>query len=251
MTTEEQAKLGKSSTRLQNAGVHKLTIKAFYETNGDYPQTVIEFVTEDGLDLNYRDLQMKSDWDDEAKKFKDEKYPNPQDAGYVTNIGKAVFGKDFDMMKHLAKGAVEGIVTNKAGKVTATTEFPAMIGKVIGQGTYAEFTAGLPKDETKGLSNSDKAKAEKKKGKIVYRNQVIDRRAVFTKDLISIPEQQEGITVGKAHIVIGTKLESTFKYGKGFKDNKAVNQAIKLASGKGETTTESTTEVEEDGEDDF
>ena len=205
LSEESVNKLGKSSTRLQEAGVHQLKIKEAYETEGDYPQLVMTFVSSTGLELNYRGFLQSKDYNTQ------EVGDNMKVLGYFFNIHKAIFGKDFDM-KNLGKGISAGTVTNKAGKTSNTTVYGQLIGKIIGQGTYSEITAG------------DKAN---KKDVQHYVNQVVDEKAIFTKDLVSIQEQEAGETEGKAHILVTEALKTTFKIGSGFKDHKICKQVLK------------------------
>lgn len=205
LSEENVNKLGKSSTRLQEAGVHQLKIKEAYETEGAYPQLVLTFVSNTGLELNYRGFLQSTDYN--TKEVGD----NMKVLGYFFNIHKAIFGKDFDK-KDLGKNVSAGTTTNKKGVTSNTTIYGQLIGKIIGQGTYSEITAG------------DKAN---KKDVQHYVNQVIDEKAIFTKDFVSMTELAAGVTEGKAYEAIADTLKTTFKIGSGFKDHKICKQVLK------------------------
>lgn len=223
LSEESINKLGKSSTRVQTAGVHKLTIKDIYETEGDYPQLVISFVDPAGLEVNYRGFLKSTDYN--TKEVGD----NMKVLGYFYNLHKAVFGKDFDK-KNFAKGVTTGTFTSKAGKTTPTTIYGQLIGKTVGQGTYSEITAG------------DKQNKKDVQG---YVNQVIDEKAIFTENFVSMSELEQGLTEGEAYKAIDETLKKTFKIGSGFKDHKICKQMLKEKESGGKVQMLSSAPVEE------
>ena len=226
MSTEDQAKLGKGSVRLQNPGVHKVSIKDIYEiTEGNYPRLEVFYTTQEGLETKATLGLEGMDWTTNTK------LPtNKVTQGYILNIFKVIFK---DKLKKNAEGkyimaphagAEVGTVKFSTGEVNVT-RYTGLIGKELAIGTYTE------------IASEGKTADEKKKGKAVYRNQAVSTKDVFTADFLSINEMLEGKTEGVAYLAAAERLKDTFKPGSGFKDNKAVKMALKqaIAESKGQT----------------
>ena len=226
MNAEDQAKLGKGSVRLQNAGVHKVSIKDIYTINdGKFPRLEVFFTTSEGLEAKATTGLKGKDW------TTGEELPeNKATQGYILNLFKAAFGDkckqdvNGNWMLSAIAGAEEGTVTFKSGDVDVT-RYAGLIGKELAIGTYTEF------------SSKGNTPDEKKKGKDVFRNQAVSMKDVFTKDLLSLAEVAEGKTEGVAHVAATDRLQKLFKPAGGFKDNKAVRLALKqaIAESKGQT----------------
>ena len=245
MKSEDQAKLGKGSIRLQNAGVHVVSIKDIYEnTDKKFPRLEVFFQTKEGLEVKAT-LGLKGrDWN-----TGEELSENKQTQGFILNVFKAIFKdklpKNSDGTYNLSAvaGATEGTVTYKSGDVSVT-RYEGLIGKELAIGTYTEF------------SSSGNTPEEKKKGKEVFRNQAVSTKDIFTKDLLSIREMEEGVEEGVAHVAATERLTKLFKAASGFKDNKAVKMALKQAEAeakgvKAPTTTITTSSTVTDEDDDW
>jgi len=224
--TEEQSKLGKSSTRLQTAGVHKVAIKDIYTIEeGNFHRLEIFYATEEGLEVKAT-LGLKGmDWTTNQ-----ELPTNKNTQGYILNIFKVVFG---DKLKKDAKGSyllsdlagtTSGVVKYSTGEVNVT-RYENLIGKALAIGTYTE------------ISSEGTTKEEKKKGKVTYRNQAVSIKDIFTENFLTINEVLEGKTEGVAYLTAVERLKTTFKPGSGFKDNKAVKMALKAAEAEAKGST--------------
>jgi len=229
LSADDQAKLGRSGTKVNTDGAHALTITEAYEIaseGGKYPRFVLKMEDAEGKTLDWTGFLKQTVGKDDkgvvkageysvngVKTFLDTEgaeYDNLKVIGQIKNLWKIV-GND---ETKFGDGIKPGTVTFPDKGTQPIESWTALLGK--------KFTG-----VTSYVISLDKA------GTKAWRNQEINMNALFTVDGLSQAEKDTGKTEGTALglAVIAAEKDASIK----FKDkaNKLCIQELKLVQSSG------------------
>jgi len=240
LSVEDQAKLGRSGTKVNTDGAHVLTITEAYEIaseGGAYPRFVLKMEDSEGKSVDWTGfLKQKVGKDDKGvvkageysvngtKEYLDKEgaeYDNLKVIGQIKNLWK-ICGLD---ETKFGTGIKLGTVTFPDKGVQNIESWTLLIGKQFTGVT--SYVISLDKD-----------------GKKAWRNQEINMNALFTVDGLSQAEKDAGKTEGTALALAVTTAQKDASIKFKDKANKLCIQELKLVQGAGtvpatETITES------------
>jgi hypothetical protein len=230
MSADDKAKLGRSGTKINTDGAHKLTIMEAYEITsegGKYPRFVLKMEDGEGKSVDWTGFLKSTVGKDEKTKAvkageysvngvkvyldkEGDEYDNLKVIGQIKNLW-AIVGND---VAQFGAGIKPGTVTFPDKGIQNIDSWTALIGK--------QFTG-----VTSYLISLDAA------GTKAWRNQDINMYELFTVDGLSQAEKDANKTEGTALEVAVTKAKAAASIKFKDKANKLCLQELQLVKGAG------------------
>lgn len=230
MSEEDKAKLGKTGTKINTDGAHKLTIKEAYEIaseDGKYPRFVLKCEDSEGKSIEWTGFLKQ-------KVGKDQKTGEVKKGEYSVNGVKTYLdteGAEYDNIRVIGQISnlwkIVGLDPAQfgAGIKPSTVTFPE-------KGTVAveSWTALIGKKFT-GVSNY--VISVDKDGKRVWRNQDLRMDSLFTESGLSQAEKDAGKTEGTALAVAITAAKADAQIAYNDRANKLAIAELKVIQSGG------------------